>query len=215
MKRIALIASAALVCACQSWSNGARIRSGGQELCAKHRIPLVTRPGFTAEGVLLVHNRPNDQFEKVDDQTPNRISDTESLTRTKNISKPAQITYCPKCEAEFQELWWGHPVDPRALLGKWRAPNGFDVLFAQDGSCSGVAYDGKPFTGRWRVLHHGLLRISVRGDDEPMFFTILSLRQSSLTIRSDEIGNQMKAGSAFNRSNQALERTADWREIFF
>ncbi len=187
MKRIALIASTALVCACQSWPNVARIRSDGQELCAKHRIPLVTRPGFAAEGALLVHYRPNDQFEKVDDQTPNRIADTQSLTRTKNISKPSPVTYCPRCEAEFQELWWGHPVDPRALLGKWRAPNGFTILLAANGKCSGIAYNGKPFAGNWRVLHQGLLRIRVRGDDEPMFFTILSLRQNSLTIRSDEI----------------------------
>ena len=213
MKRNTLIASAALVCACQSWSNGARIRSGGQELCAKHRIPLVTRPGFAAEGVLLVHNRPNDQFEKVDDQTPNRISDTESLTRTKNISKPAQITYCPKCEAEFQELWWGHPVDPRALLGKWHAPNGFNVLFAQDGSCSGVAYDGKPFTGRWRVLHHGLLRIACVVTTNPCFSLSSRFVRAALPSVQMRSGNQMKAGSAFNRSNQALERTADWREI--
>jgi hypothetical protein len=188
MKRIALIASTALLCACQSWPTGARIHSDGQELCAKHRIALVTRPGYSAEGVLLVHYRPNDQFEKVDDQTPNRIADTQSLTRTKNISKPSPVTFCPRCEAEFEELWWGHPVDPRALLGKWRAPSGFTILFAADGKCSGIAYDGKPFAGSWRILHHGLLRVSAGGEIDPMFFTILSLRQSSLTIRSDEIG---------------------------
>jgi hypothetical protein len=188
MTRFALICCAAVLCSCRSWPTAARIHSGGQELCAKHRIPLVTRPGFTAESELLVHYRPNDQFEKVDDQTPNRIADTQSLTRTKNISKPSPVTYCPRCEAEFEELWWGHSVDPRALLGKWRAPNGFTILFAADGKCSGIAYDGKLFAGKWRVLHHGLLRVSVSGDDEPMFFTILSLRQSTLTIRSDEIG---------------------------
>jgi hypothetical protein len=55
-----------------------------------------------------VHYRPNDQFEKVDDQTPNRVADFQSLTRTKNISKPAQVTFYPKCEAEFEEMWWGH-----------------------------------------------------------------------------------------------------------
>src|SRR6476469_8395453 len=108
MKRIALIVSAILLSACQSWPRAARVHAaGGQELCAKHRIPLVTRSGFTAERTLFVHYLTNDQFEKVDDQTPNRIADDQSLTRNENITKPAQITYCPKCEAEFEELWYG------------------------------------------------------------------------------------------------------------
>jgi hypothetical protein len=94
MKRIALVASVALLCAYQAWPNGARTHAGDRDLCAKHRIPLVTQPGFQAGGVLLVHYLPNDQFEKIDDQTPNRIADTQSLKRTKNISQPAQVTYC-------------------------------------------------------------------------------------------------------------------------
>jgi hypothetical protein len=190
MKHIALIGTAALLVAFQSWPPGARIHSGGQELCAKHHIPLVTKSGYEAERALLVHYRPGDQFEKIDAQTPNRIPDTQSLKREKNISKPAKITYCPKCEAEFEELWWGHPVSPVQLVGRWRAPNGFSILFNLDGSCSGIAYDGKPFTGRWRILHHGLLRTDVKGDSEPMFFTILSINPQRLTIRASEIGEK-------------------------
>jgi hypothetical protein len=84
-------------CSSTTWEGKATITSSsGEVLCAKHKIPLISKPG---------HRLPPDAkaSPEIDwirrfEQNPNAIGINEGFERSNKDDIPATITYCPKCE---------------------------------------------------------------------------------------------------------------------
>jgi hypothetical protein len=79
------------------------VTATGQRLCVAHHVPLVTVHGFQAPAdyVSPCAQDPNCKQYMIL-PVPNRIPDDQSLTRTPLCRIPAHITYCPKCQQEFE-----------------------------------------------------------------------------------------------------------------
>src|ERR1043166_692439 len=105
MMRPWLAAVAFLVVSCgPTWEQQPVIVSTtGGRLCVKHHVALVAARGFSAPAdyVPPCAQDPNcKQYFML--PFPNRIPDSQSLTRTPLCHIPAHLTYCPKCQQEYQ-----------------------------------------------------------------------------------------------------------------
>jgi hypothetical protein len=72
----------------------------GQKYCAIHGTPFVTRRMFEPAGLVLVHYR-EERCAHCDDRFPNHIEPRYTSRRSRSQSQPANVAYCPKCEAAF------------------------------------------------------------------------------------------------------------------
>ena len=72
----------------------------GHTYCALHRVPFVTRRMFESARVVLVHYS-EERCVQCDDRFPNHIGPEYESHRTKFTSEPANVAYCPRCEAVF------------------------------------------------------------------------------------------------------------------
>ena len=190
MSRVVIASVCLLVFAsCCSYSSHARTSAGGQQLCAKHHLPLVTAHGFSYAGnrVVLIHYKPYKDFEKIDACTPNRIDDMQSLQRHEDITKPVLVTYCPRCEAEFQQRWNGPVITMAQLVGTWRhAKTGLLTTIEQGGRCHGVGYDGKLWVGQWRIVHRGVIATRYTNENFTFYHTITHIEPDFFLDRADE-----------------------------
>src|ERR1700730_7793039 len=105
MMRSLLFLALLLVSCGPTWKQRPVIVSAtGERLCVAHHIPLVTVRGFTAppDYVPRCAQDPNcKQYFIL--PFPNRIPDSQSLTRSPLCTIPSQLTYCPKCQHEYEE----------------------------------------------------------------------------------------------------------------
>src|SRR4051794_26558610 len=103
MMRAVVVLSAVLLISCgPTWEQRPVIVSAtGERLCVAHNIPLITVRGFQASPSYV--SPPDNSSESWrPSQFPNRIRDHQSLSRTTLCKIPAQITYCPKCQQEYE-----------------------------------------------------------------------------------------------------------------
>jgi len=71
-------------------------------MCAKHHIPLVTRRGYTAASTYHWAYSEKDMPWWVA-LYPNRVPLRQSLKHTEVMALPLRVTYCPLCEAEYEQ----------------------------------------------------------------------------------------------------------------
>ena len=82
------------------------VSSTGTRLCVKHRVPLVTVAGYATppDYVDPMRHTDSDSYKLYFVMPfPNRIPDTQSLKRTPGTTVPTHVTYCPKCQEEYDE----------------------------------------------------------------------------------------------------------------
>jgi hypothetical protein len=80
----------------------------GETYCVKHRIPLITVQGYRSRDDLLVHSG-SPRALPCEERSPNFLWYIHSLTRDSLRPIGALISYCPRCQAEFQQCEGGHP----------------------------------------------------------------------------------------------------------
>jgi hypothetical protein len=171
-----------------SYPNHARITNGGKQLCAKHHIPLVTAHGFTyPEGqVVLLHYKPYKLFERIDRCTPNRIDDYQWIKRRDGMTKPTLVTYCPRCEAEFQEQWYGPIITPKDIVGTWRVPKtGYTVTYLSDGTMH-AEHGSENYTGTWKIVFRGQILQLHKGDSFEYWHIVQKVAPNYLMVRGQE-----------------------------
>ena len=100
--------AAVLLTGCQAtWPYQARVLSpSGQQLCAKHRVPLVTARAFQApthgDMVHLVHDGRL-KYGIFDYNFPNHYPQGASPHRWWILTEPTTVKYCKLCESEFSD----------------------------------------------------------------------------------------------------------------
>jgi len=93
--------AAALFSACATTGEVNRaVVIAGQVCCAKHRVALISVRGFEAKPLMLVHSA-DPRSPHCDEDTLNRIWDSQHLIRTSIHSVRHVVTYCPRCEAQY------------------------------------------------------------------------------------------------------------------
>jgi hypothetical protein len=136
---------------------------------------------------VLIHYTPYKEFKKIDACTPNRIDDMQSLERHDDITKPALVTYCPRCEAEFQERWYGPVITMGQLVGTWRhVKTGLITTIKSDGRCRGIGYDGKLWVGRWRIVRRGLIETRYTDASFKFYHVVTHIEPDFFLDRADE-----------------------------
>ena len=76
----------------------------GQQICAVHRVPLITVRAYRIEG--WTEETPLEEYyRKLEAQNPNRfLSLMYSRTRDKEHTVPTEVSYCPSCQAAMEGL---------------------------------------------------------------------------------------------------------------
>jgi len=102
-----LLGFALLLTACETtWEEGASVKSAsGQQLCAKHRVPLHSLQAWQApthgKYVYLVHQAAYPYYGVAEQYCPNHIPQDVALHRGWIFQERTTVYYCPICETEF------------------------------------------------------------------------------------------------------------------
>jgi hypothetical protein len=101
----ALLLVALALTACQTtWREGAiTVSASGRRDCAKHHIPLITIPAYTAPSGWPVHEERRPYYNIVGQRCPNHMPEDVAALPTAVLHVPTTVTFCPLCENDLNE----------------------------------------------------------------------------------------------------------------